>query len=111
MIMVVLLVLGNLSISSSHVEAKGKIKSFNSLIEVGDAIYVQHDKNNKDIYDLKRSQTGTTVVYQQIFPEFTANKVWTSEGKFIQNVDTNEDGSFVSYGATAPNQYIPVKEV
>ena len=110
MIMVVLLVLGNLSISSSHVEAKGKIKSFNSLIEVGDAIYVQHDKNNKDIYDLKRSQTGTTVVYQQIFPEFTANKVWTSEGKFIQNVDTNEDGSFVSYGATAPNQYIPVKE-
>lgn len=89
--------------------AKEDITPLNSLIEVGSQLYVQHDENNNDIYNLKKSETGTTVVYEIILPQFTANKVWTTEGEYIDNTSTKPDGSIMAYGATAPEHYISVK--
>lgn len=82
--------------------AKENFVSLNPIIDVGNQIYVQHDENNENIYDLKKSGTGTTIVYKTILAEFTAGKAWTKEGEFIDNVDS------APHGATAPEDYIPV---
>ena len=60
--------------------------SKNSVIEVGDKLYVQHDEENNNIYDLKKSNTGITVVYENILPEFTASKAWTTKGDYINDI-------------------------
>lgn len=78
--------------------------SLNSVIDVGEELYVQHDENNNDVYDLKKSETGVTTVYKTVLPEFTAGKAWTTKGEFIDNSST------VPHGATSPENYIPVKE-
>ena len=80
------------------------------LIDVGTNKIVQHNENNEDIYELKKSGTGITTVYEIIFPEFTANKAWTNKGDYIDNVVTRADGvTIIPHGATAPENYIPVK--
>ena len=110
MLMAVVLVLGNISIGGVNVGAKEKLKSINPIIDVGGKIYVQHDANNNDVFELKKSGTGTTIVYEQMFPEFTANKVWLKNGKFADNTNKKPSGEYVPHGATAPDKYIPVKE-
>lgn len=90
------------NISYMKVCAKEKFTSLNPIIDVGSEIYVQHDENNGNIYDLKKSGMGTTTVYKTILAEFTAGKAWTKDGRFIDNVST------VPHGATAPEDYIPV---
>lgn len=95
-----LFVLAN--ISCVNVDAKEIFNALNPVIDVGSEIYVQHDENNGDIYDLEKSETGVTTVYKLIQVEFTAGKVWTRDGEYIDNVDT------VAHGATAPEDYIPV---
>ena len=110
MLMAVVLVLGNISIGGVYVGAKEKLKSINPIIDVGNKIYVQHDANNNDVFELKKSGTGTTIVYEQMFPEFTANKVWLKNGKFADNTNKKPSGEYVPHGATAPDKYIPVKE-
>lgn len=92
------------SLSGYEVSAKDSFNSLNQVIDVGDKLYVQHDENNKDIYDLKKSGTGETTVYEQVFPTFTANKAWTTSGEYVDNLDTRP------YSATAPEDYIPVSE-
>ena len=90
-------------------KAKSPFISLNPLIDVGDNRLVQHDENNNTIYDLKKSGTGMTTVYELIHPEFQANKVWTNKGTYIDNVVTRDDGvTFIPHGATAPEDFIPV---
>lgn len=91
-----------INMSYIKVCAKEKFTSLNPITDVGSEIYVQHDENNEDIYDLKKSGTGTTTVYKTILAEFTAGKAWTRDGKFIDNVST------APHGATAPEDFIPV---
>ena len=92
--------------SSRGIEANAQeeFQSLNTVIDVGDTIYVQHDTENNNVYDLKKSGTGTTTVYQVILADFTADKVWTTEGKYVDNVS-----STAPHGATAPEDYVPVK--
>lgn len=97
---ILLLILTNVSCMKGY--AKENFVSLNPTIDVGNEIYVQHDDNNGNIYDLKKSGTGITTVYKTILPEFTAGKAWTKEGEFIDNVDS------APHGATAPEDYIPV---
>lgn len=89
-------------VSFINADAKEKFNYLNPVIDVGSEIYVQHDENNGNIYDLKKSETGTTTVYKTIIPKFTGGKVWTKDGKYIDNADT------APHGATAPEDYIPV---
>ena len=96
-----LLVFAN--ISSMEVHANETFTSLNHVIDVGNEIYVQHDENNEDVYELKKSELGKTIVYRTILPEFTAGKAWTKEGQFIENICT------AAHGATAPEDYIPVE--
>ncbi len=94
------------SIFTSTVSAddkKDEFKSLNSLIEVGDDIYVQHDSDNNNVYDLKKSSGGKTTVYKVVIPEFTAGKAWTTTGDYVDNWCKE------AHGATAPEDYIPVK--
>ncbi|MBQ3514048.1 MAG: hypothetical protein IJA32_09680 [Lachnospiraceae bacterium] len=87
------------------------LKTLNPVIDVGDKIYVQHDEENKDVYDLQKSGTGTTTVYEVMLPNFTAGKVWTTKGEFADNWvphPVNAD-ALTPMGATAPEDYIPVK--
>lgn len=76
--------------------------SINPVIDVGDKIYVQHDEDNNNVYDLQKSGTGVTTVYETILVEFTAGKAWKTNGEYIDNIST------VAHGATAPEDYIPV---
>ena len=90
-------------------QAKSPFVSLHPLIDVGDNRLVQHDENNNTIYDLKKSGTGMTTVYELIYPEFQANKVWTNKVTYIDNVVTRDDGvTFIPHGATAPDDYILV---
>ena len=68
-----------------RVSAEEGFVSLNPVIEVGDKMYVQHDENNNNIYELKKSDTGTTVVYENILPEFTASKAWTTKGDYMDD--------------------------
>lgn len=72
-------------------------------MEVGEKIYVQHDENNNDIYDLKKSETGITTIYENIIVEFTANKAWTITGEYVDNKNKT------AHSATSPENYLPVK--
>lgn len=92
-----------LDISCQEVWAKEELTALNPVIDVGNKIYTQHDEDNNDIYDLQKSGTGITVVYERILVEFTADKAWTTSGEFIDNVSTSP------HGATSPENYIPVK--
>ena len=90
--------------------AKDQFTSLNPLIDVGENRIVQHDENNDMVYDLKKRGNGTTTVYEIIYPEFTANKAWTNKGDYIDNVVKKSDGvTIVPHGATAPDDFIPVK--
>ena len=57
----------------------------NPQIDVGNEVYVQHDENNNNVYDLKKDNSGTTTIYKLIFPKFTANKGWRREGFLDDN--------------------------
>ena len=87
------------------------LKTLNPVIDVGDKIYVQHDSENKDVYDLQKSGTGTTTVYEVILPNFTADKAWTNKGEFVDNWLPHpvRPEELTPLGATAPEDYIPVK--
>ena len=101
--------------------AKSTKGILNPQIDVGSEVYVQHDENNNNVYDLKKDDSGTTTIYKLIFPKFTANKGWRREGFLDDNREyrsvetTDENGetiktlAIVPWGATAPDDYIPVK--
>lgn len=91
------------SMAGLKVRAGDEFVSKNPVIDVGDKIYVQHDENNNNVYDLKKSDTGTTVVYENILAEFTASKAWTTKGDYIDDIFTEP------VGATSPEHYIPVQ--
>lgn len=93
-----------------QVHAKEEFTPLNPVIDVGNKMYVQHNEANNDVYDLQKSETGTTTVYEVILPKFTANKAWTNKGEYIDNFVKKENGFMVPHGATAPDDYIPVKE-
>ena len=96
---------------------KNDFTSVNPLIDVGDKIYVQHyeyEENEdwiqiRDTYQLTKSDTGITTVYEVILPNFTAHRAWTPDGVFMENVALNYKGNIEAHGATAPEDYIPVK--
>ncbi len=90
------------NIGNMEVCAKDEFTSLNPVIDVGEKIYVQHDENNNSVYDLQKSGTGVTTVYETILPEFTAGKAWTTSGEFIDNITTTP------HGATSPENYVPV---
>lgn len=83
-------------------EQINKEKKLNSTIDVGTDIYVQHDSNNNDVY-LLNSEGKETTVYKIINVKYTASKQWTRDGLYI-------DDSTGKVGATAPDDYISVKE-
>lgn len=96
-----------------NAQASNQFQSLNPVIEVGDKIYVQHAQVNEgetitDVYELKKSGTGTTTIYEVIIPEFTANKAWTTDGVYMDNVSKKENGDYYPHSATAPDKYIPV---
>ena len=72
----------------------------NTVIDVGQDVYVQHDNNNNDIYILS-SGGDQTVVYKIVNVTYTANKQWTETGLYID--DFTECNC-----ATSPNDYISV---
>ena len=92
-----------LCIGGMKTSAEDGFISKNSVIEVGDKLYVQHDEENNNIYELKKSDTGITVVYENILPEFTASKAWTTKGDYIDDIFKEP------VGATSPEHYIPVQ--
>ena len=104
------------SISANEI-VKNDFTSVNPLIDVGDKIYVQHyeyEENEdwiqiRDTYQLTKSDTGITTVYEVILPNFTAHRAWTPDGVFMENVSLNYKGNIEAHGATAPEDYIPVK--
>ena len=109
-IIILTIILIFINITYLNIYAEEGFESLNPVINVGENIYVQHDKNNNDVYYLKKSETGITTVYETILPEFTANKAWTTSGKYIDNVVTREDGiTIIPHGATSPENYISVK--
>lgn len=71
--------------SVDSAKAASNFTSINPVIDVGDKIYVQHYEREEsngsitycDTYDLQKSGTGTTTVYEVILPEFTAHRAWT----------------------------------
>lgn len=101
-IKIILLLCVFVDISSIKVWAKEEFTSLNPVIDVGEKIYVQHDENNNDVYDLQKSGTGVTTVYEIVLAEFTAGKAWTTKGEFIDNVTETP------HGATSPENYVPV---
>ena len=90
-------------VSAGNVTKAGEFKLLNPLIDVGDEIYVQHDENNNNVYDLQMSGTGITTVYKVILAEFTAGKAWTTTGDYVDNWCAQP------HGATAPKDYIAVE--
>ena len=106
--LIVIVLLGH--ISGIPMRAKESFVPLNPVIDVGDKLYVQHDEENNNVYDLKKSGTGVTTVYETILAEFTANKAWTTDGVYMENVSKKADGNLTPHGATAPEDYIPVKE-
>ena len=99
--------------SCMDVHAASNFQSVNPVIEVtGSDMYVQHytsdDPNDKKIYDtynLTKSGTGITTIYKLIIPEFTANKAWTREGVYMDNVcmSPTDPTAYSAHGATAPD--------
>ena len=77
-------------------------KKLNNVIDIDTDIYVQHDDNNNDVY-LLTSEGNQTIVYKIINVTYTASKQWTRDGLYI-------DDSTGKISATAPDDYISVKE-
>ena len=112
---VVLLLAGT---SYINAKASNDFQSVNPVIEITqDELYVQHytsddpsDTKIYDTYDLTKSETGTTTIYKLIIPEFTANKVWTRDGVYMDNVckSPTDPNAYSPHSATAPDKYIPV---
>jgi|GEM_PF-1101986 len=92
------------NISNYRVSTKKQkelLGGLNTVTDVGQDIYVQHDNQNQDIY-LLSSERGTTV-YKILNVKYTAKKQWTQNGRYIDDfTDKN--------CATAPNDYISVQE-
>ena len=65
-------------------------------------VFVQHDKNNQDVY-LLTSNGDATIVFQIVNVKLTSGKQWTENGSYVNDLET-------STSATAPNDYISVKE-
>ena len=87
-----------------------ELAPLNPVLDVGDKIYVQHAINEEtgdiySVYDLQKSGTGTTVVYETILPEFAASKAWLTDGEYIS---LNPGNSSFRVGATVSENYIPV---
>ena len=100
-------------VNGINTQASNQFQSLNPTIEVGDKIYVQHAVVSEnqlipDVYELKKSGTGITTIFEVIIPEFTANKVWTRTGEYMDNVAKRDNGDFIAHSATAPDKYIPV---
>ena len=104
--------------SVDSAKAASNFTSINPVIDVGDKIYVQHYEREEsdgsitycDTYDLQKSDTGTTTVYEVMLPEFTAHRAWTPQGVYMENVALKSGTTdFEAHGATAPEDYIPVK--
>lgn len=74
----------------------------NSVLDIDNDIYVQHDENNHDVY-LLNSEGEYTTVYKIINVTYTASKQWTRDGLYIDDLTGK-------IGATAPEDYISVKE-
>lgn len=79
-----------------------KTYALNNIIDVGIDVYVQHDTNNGDVYILNKEGIETTV-YKIVNVTYTASKQWTKDGLYIDDLTGK-------VGATAPNNYISVKE-
>lgn len=71
-------------------------------IDLNDKIYVQHNSQKEDVYILN-SEGESTVVYEIVNVKYTASKQWTKDGLYIDDLTGK-------IGATAPDDYIPVKE-
>ena len=85
------------------VKKQTELKSpLNTTIDVGEDVYVQHDENNKDVY-LLSSEGAETTVYKILNIKYTADKVWTMKGRYIDDFDHKDC-------ATAPDDYISVTE-
>lgn len=91
-------------VSAGTLNKDNGFETLNPLIDVGDEIYVQHDADNNNVYDLQLSETGVTTVYKVILANFTAGKAWTTTGDYVDNWCPE------AHGATAPDDYIEVKE-
>lgn len=76
--------------------------SLNTIIDVGQDTYVQHDENNKDVY-LLSSEGEETTVYKMLNIKYTADKAWTMNGRYIDDFDHKNC-------STAPDDYISVSE-
>ena len=98
----IFILVGILNFNVYALEEASDEKILNTIIDVGTDIYVQHDSSNNDIY-LLTSEGEETVVYEIINVTYTAGKQWTRDGLYI-------DDSTNKVGATAPDDYISVKE-
>ena len=76
-------------------------QTLNPVIEVGNKIYVQHDEENNNVYELQKSGTGVTTVYEYIPVNFTAGWAWFTDGSHMEDAD--------KIGGTSLEDYIPVK--
>ena len=88
--------------TGSRAEASDKDEIDASAPFSGEEVFVQHNKEHRDIY-LLSSQGDLTTVYQIINVKLTAGKQWTETGRYV-----NALKSITS--ATAPDDYIDVKE-
>ena len=78
------------------------LKSVNPIIDVSNTdMYSQHNENNEDIFTITKTGNLTTI-FKRIFPEFSANKAWTTDGILMDNFATDNTG------ATSENNYISI---
>ena len=75
-------------------------KELNTILNVENDIFVQHNSQNEDVY-LLQSQGTQTTVYELVNVKYTADKQWTEDGQYINDFTDN-------CCATAPNDYVPV---
>lgn len=105
-LLAVLILFALTNMSGIKVYAKEGFTSLNSVINVGSKLYVQHDENNNDVYDLQKSGEEYTIVYEMIMPDFTAGTAWLDNGEHITLART--DQNYISVGSTAPDDFISV---
>ena len=75
-------------------------KEINTILNVENDIYVQHNSEKEDVYLLESQGTETTV-YELINVKYTADKQWTEDGQFINDFTDN-------CCATAPDDYVSI---
>ena len=76
-------------------------QTLNPVIEVGNKIYVQHDEENNNVYELQKSGNGVTTVYEYIPVNFTAGWAWYIDGTHMEDA--------AQIGGTSSEDYITVK--